>query len=162
MTRALIAVGVALILLFALLAGVVALYADEDGIAVDNLLAERLSLEVARAEREAGGRVNLAEVARFPWDEVLIVAEGTPREAISRRLGREWTGELRFAFGELLLFLRDGRVVRFADYRGEGRFAGFAEPFDVLPRDRAVLRVRDLVISPGPWDASTRSTSRSR
>jgi hypothetical protein len=38
--------------------------------------------------------------------------------------------------------------VRFADYRGEGRFEGFDAPFHELPRARAVLRVRDLVVRP--------------
>jgi hypothetical protein len=79
---------------------------------------------------------------------VLIVARGTSRAAISERLGFEWTGEIGFQTGELLLFLADGRVARFADYRGLGRFEGFEVPVHALPRDRAVLRVRDLVVSP--------------
>jgi hypothetical protein len=79
---------------------------------------------------------------------VLVVAAGTPRETISRRLGYEWTGEIGFQTGALLIFLDGGRVARFADYRGEGRFSGFETPIDTLPRERAVLRVRDLVISP--------------
>jgi hypothetical protein len=148
MTRALIAVGAAFVLFVALLVGVVALNADEDGIAVDNLLAENLTREVARAERETGGQVDLRRLARFRWDEVLIVAPGTPRETISRRLGYEWTGEIGFQTGPLLIFLDAGQVARFADYRGEGRFTGFETPIDALPRERAVLRVRDLVVSP--------------
>ena len=146
--RALIAVGAAFVLFMALLVGVVVLYADEESIAVDNLLAEDLSREVARAERESGGRLDLPALAPFAWDELLIVAPRTPREAISRRLGYEWKGELAFQTGELLIFLDDGRVTRFADYRGEGRFEGFATPIDAVPPDRAVLRVRDLVVSP--------------
>ena len=135
-------------LFIALLVGVVALNADEDGIAVDNLLAENLSREVARAERESGGELDLTSLARFRWDEVLVVAPRTPPETISRRLGYEWTGEIGFQTGALLIFLDGGRVARFADYRGEGRFAGFEAPIDTLPRERAVLRVRDLVVSP--------------
>ena len=68
----------------------------------------------------------------FAWDRVLLVAPGTPREAISRRLGSEWTGDLGYDAGDLLIFLRDGEVVRFADYRGRGRFDGL---------DAAVRRV---------------------
>ena len=135
-------------LLIALLVGVVVIYADEDGIAVDNLLAENLSREVARAERETGGELDLAALAPFAWDEVLLVAPGTSRAEISQRLGYEWTGELEFQTGELLIFLDGGRVARFADYRGEGRFEGFDVPFETIPRERGVLRVRDLVVSP--------------
>lgn len=149
MGKALIAVGAAFVLFMALLVGVVVLYADEESIAVDNLLAEDLSREVARAERESGGRLDLPALAPFAWDELLLVAPGTPRETVSRRLGHEWKGDLAFQTGELLIFLDGGRVARFADYRGEGRFEGFATPIDAVPRDRAVLRVRDLVVSPG-------------
>jgi hypothetical protein len=38
--------------------------------------------------------------------------------------------------------------VRFADYRGEGRFAGISRPFAELARDRAVFTIRGLVIRP--------------
>jgi hypothetical protein len=76
------------------------------------------------------------------------VARGVPRAAISRRLGYPWTGQVGFRPQELFIFLRRGRVARFADYRGEGVFAGFSKPFDLIPRARAVLRVRDLVIEP--------------
>jgi hypothetical protein len=147
-TRALIAVGAALVLFIAALGAVVFLTRDEDNIAVDNPLAENLTRAVALAEAESDGRVDLRALAPFPWDEVLIVARGTSRAAISERLGYEWTGEIGFQTGELLIFLADGRVARFADYRGLGRFEGFDVPFHALPRDRAVLRVRDLVVSP--------------
>jgi hypothetical protein len=121
---------------------------DEDNVAVDSQLAEDFSRAVALAEAEAGGRVVLARLAPFEWDEVLVVARGTPAATISERLGYPWTGDVPSQTGELLIFLRDGQVARFADYRGLGRFTGFATPIDALPRARAVLRVRDLVISP--------------
>ena len=79
---------------------------------------------------------------------MLLVAPGTPRGAISRRLGRPWTGIDTIDGGDLLIFLRGGHVARFADYRGNGRFAGFPAPFAELPRSRAVFVVRDLVIRP--------------
>ena len=99
-------------------------------------------------ENGTHGIVRLADVAPFDWDRVLLVAPGTPRAEISRRLGVQWTGIDTIDGGEELLFLRDGKVVRFADYRGNGRFAGFPEPFAELPRSRAVFVVRDLVIRP--------------
>jgi hypothetical protein len=147
-TRALIAVGAALVLFIAGLGAAVYFTRDEDNIAVDSLLAEDVTRAVALAERDTGGRVDLARLARFEWDEVLVVERGTPAEAISRRLGFEWTGDVPSQTGELLIFMRGNRIARFADYRGLGRFEGFATPIDALPRARAVLRVRDLVISP--------------
>jgi hypothetical protein len=147
--RALTAVGVALALLIGGLGLTVYLTRDEDYIQVDNVLAERLTRAIALA-RETGGVVRLERVAPFPWDEVLLVARGTSREAISRRIGREWRGVIGFGQGELLLFVRDGEVVRFADYRGAGRFEGFDRPFATLPRGRATLHVRALVIRPAP------------
>ena len=145
MTRALTAVGVALVLLMGGLGAAVYFTRDEDYIAVDNLLAERLSRAIGTAQ-ERGEDVDLARVAPFDWDHVLIVERGLEPAAISRRLGYKWNGRIGFQTGELLLFLRNGRVVRFADYRGEGRFEGFERPIASLPRDGAVLRVRDLVI----------------
>lgn len=143
MTRALIAVGAALALIIGGLGLAVYVTRDEDNIAVDTPLSEDLTRAIAQRDR-----VDLAAFARFEWDEVLIVARDTPREAISRRLGYEWTGDLGVETGELLIFLDGGRVARFADYRGLGRFEGFETPIDSLARGDAVLRVRDLVVSP--------------
>jgi hypothetical protein len=142
--RILIAVATALALLIGGLGLAVFLTRDEDNVAVDTPLSEDLTRAIALRER-----VELRRYTSFDWDEVLIVARGTPREAISRRLGYEWTGDVGFQTGELLIFLEGGRVVRFADYRGLGRFEGFESPIDSLPRDDAVLRVRDLVVTPG-------------
>ena len=97
---------------------------DEDNIQVDNLLSERFTREVATASAD-GTDLDLAEIAPFEWARVLIVAPGTPDAEISRALGYEWTGVLGFETGEKLILLdRDGKVERFFDYRGEGRFAG--------------------------------------
>jgi hypothetical protein len=147
MTRALIAVGTALALLIGGLSLAVVLGRDEGTMAVDNPLSERITRAIALAEPNGGGRVDLAALARFGWDEVLIVAPGTPPAAISERIGHTWKAD-DFPTGPLLLFLDGDRVARFADYRGLGRFAGFRTPIDALPRARAVLLVRDLVISP--------------
>ena len=148
MGRALIAVGAALALLIGGLSLAVVLGSDEDDIAVDNPASENLTRAIATRDQ-----VDLRRYAAGDWDEVLLVARGAPREAISDRLGYEWTGD-DFPTAELFIFLERGRVARFADYRGLGVFEGFDEPVDVLPRDQAVLRVRDLVISP------SRGTSR--
>jgi hypothetical protein len=148
-TRALLAVAAGLVLLIGGLGLAVYLTRDEDNIAVDNPLAEKLTKAIALSQSQ-GEDVNLARQTSFPWDHMLLVARDVPRAAISRRLGRPWTGEVGFRTQELFLFLRSGRVVRFADYRGGGVFAGFTKPFDLMPRGHAVLRVRDLVIRPAP------------
>ncbi len=148
MARALIAVGAALALAVLGLGLAVYLTRDEDNIQVDNLLAEDFTREVALSEADDRD-VDVRELAPFDWDRVLIVARDAPREAISRRLGYEWTGTIGFQTGELLILLDErGRVARFFDYRGEGRFEGIDAPFAELPRDRAVFRVRGLVITP--------------
>jgi hypothetical protein len=147
MARALFAVGAALVLLLLGLGLAVYLTRDEDNVQVSNVLAEDFSRDVALAEQR-GTDVDLRALTPDDWDELLIVARGTPRAAISERLGREWTGLASVATGELLILLRRGEVVRVLDYRGEGRFAGIETPFASLPRDRAVFRVRDLVITP--------------
>jgi hypothetical protein len=148
MGRALVAVGAALVLLIAGLGLAVYVSRDEDNLQVDNLLAENLTRAIALAD-EGGGEVVLADVARFEWDSVLVVARGTPDAAITDRIGERWTGVLGFSGGELFIFMDGGEAVRFADYRGEGRFEGFDAPFHELPRADALLRVRDLVIGPG-------------
>jgi hypothetical protein len=145
MTRALIAVGVALALALGGLGLVVYLNRDEDYIAVDNLLAEQITRAIGTAQ-ERGVDVDLAREAPFAWDHVLLVEKGLEPARISRRLGHPWNGRIGFQTGDLLIFVDHGEVVRFADYRGDGRFAGFARPIAELPRDRAVLRVRNLVI----------------
>jgi hypothetical protein len=136
----LVAGGLALCIALLLLA--VYVTRDEDNLQADNILAENFPLAVARAGRE-GEPLELREVAGFPWDRVLLVQAGTSRAEISRRLGREWTGIDTVDGGDLLIFLLDDEVVRFADYRGNLEFAGFERPFDELP---PVLRVEGAEI----------------
>jgi hypothetical protein len=147
MSRALAAIGALLALAFIVLAAAVYLTRSEDRIAVDNLLAEDISRASATAE-ERGADVDLGRVAGFEWDELLLVARGTPRTAISRELGREWKGDAGFQTGDLLIFLDGGEPARFADYRGEGRFEGVRRPFARFRRPEAVFTVRSLVIRP--------------
>jgi hypothetical protein len=148
MGRALIAVGTALALLVGGLGLAVFLTRDEDNIASDNVLSEEFTRDIQLAEaREAD--VDLRELAPFEWDRALVVAPGTPAAAISQRLGYEWTGTRNLDNGEIVILLRaDGSTARFFDYRGLGEFRGLDEPIAELPRDRAVFRVSDLVITP--------------
>ncbi|HYZ82707.1 MAG TPA: hypothetical protein VE571_15630, partial [Solirubrobacteraceae bacterium] len=71
MGRALVAVGVALGLCFAVLATVVLLTADEDTVAVDAQLAERIGKAVGEAEQR-GEPVELRRLTPFAWDRVVI------------------------------------------------------------------------------------------
>jgi hypothetical protein len=147
MGRGIALVGGGLLFFLLLLGGIVYFTRDEDNFQADNILAENFTLAVNQAALE-GGTVNLREVASFPWDRVLLVQPETPRDAISERLGFEWTGIDTVDGGDLLLFVRDGEVVRFADYRGSNTFEGFERPFDEIARDDATFSVRDRVIRP--------------
>jgi hypothetical protein len=148
MTRALIAVGTALALFVGGLALVVYLNRDEDNIQVDNALSEDFTRDVQLSEAK-GEDVDLRELARYPWTRALIVAPGTSDAEISRKLGYEWKGLQGFETGGETVILLDahGNVVKFFDYRGLGHFEGFATPIDEIPRDRAIFRVTDLVIT---------------
>ena len=147
----LLGVGTLLVLCIAGFGLAVYVTRDEDNLGIDNLLSEDFTRAVATAqdpEKDRVGVVDLREVASFPWDRVVIVQQGTPKAAISRRLGYEWQGQVGIDAGDLLLFMRGAEVVRFADYRGRGHFAGIPRPFAEIPREDAVFEVRDLVIRP--------------
>ena len=149
MGRALLAVGTFLVLCIAALIVSVVLTRGEETYAVDNLLAEALSREVATAEQN-NRRVDVSRITDFEWDTLLLVAEDTPRARLEQELGAEFRGNLNYDVesGELFVFLRDGELVRFADYRGRGRFAGVEKPIARLTPEQAVFEVSDLVARP--------------
>jgi hypothetical protein len=147
MARALTAIGVALALALVGLGVVIYLNHEPDAIAVDNLLAESITREIGTAEQR-GADVRLADVADFDWDHVLLAEHGAGRAQISRALGARWKGEVAFGTGDVLIFVRHGHVARYADYRGEGRFAGVPRPIARFARRDAVFSVRALVIRP--------------
>jgi hypothetical protein len=149
MGRALLAVGLLLAACIGVMALAVLLTQDEPSYAVDNLLAENLSREIATAEG-AGREVDFARVTDFEWDELLLVADDTPRARIEQALGSQFEGELNYDVEsrELFVFVRGGELVRFADYRGRGRFTGVARPVARLTPEQAVFAVRDLVVRP--------------
>lgn len=144
MTRALIAVGVLLGLGFTALGIVVYASRDEDAMAVDNLLAEQLTRAVAT--REA---FDLAELAPFGWDRVLIAKPDVTPAQISQALGTPFRGELNIRNGDLLVFAEGKRITRFADYRGAGRFE-LGAPVASVRRDRARFVVDRLVVRLAP------------
>jgi len=148
MGRVLGVVAAALVLLIGGLGLAVYLTRDENNIQVDNILSEDISKAIALAESPdegTNGVVDLRTIAHFAWDRVLVVAPNVSRAAISRQLGRPWTGIVGVDAGELLIFRNGSEIARFANYRGTGRFAGF-EPLEELPRSRAVFTVRSLVV----------------
>ena len=148
MARPLIAVGALLAVAFAVLAVVVFATREEDRVAVDNLLALELTRAIGQDE---DGEVDLRRLAPFSWERVLVVASGTARETVSEALGSPYKGDLPYgSTGQLFVFAAGGELARFADYRGRATFNGFERPVDSLPRSRAVLRVRDGVVTPAP------------
>ena len=156
MERALLAVGTLLVLLIGVMAFSVYATREEEQLAVDNLLAESIGREVATSE--ANDRlVDMRQLTDFSWDRMLLVADDATREDINRTLGSEFTGQLNYDIEsrELFLFMRDGELVRFADYRGRGSFEGVPEPVAALTPDEAVFEVRDLVARPVRPDAAS-------
>jgi hypothetical protein len=150
MSRALVAVGALLALTFLILGVVVFATRDEDRITADNLLSENLTRAIQLADEENDGEVNLRTIAGFPWDRVLILAPGAPRDDVSAALGGDYNGQLPFGSrGQVFVFARGNEVARIADYRGRGTFTGFERPLAELPRADAVLRVNNLVVAPG-------------
>jgi hypothetical protein len=147
MARALTAVGAALALALLVLGLVIYVNRDENGIAVDNILAEDITRAIGTAE-DRGEDVDLGRIAKFEWDELVIAERDATRAQLTRELGFPWEGDLEFRTGDILIFLRKGELARFADYRGEGRFEGIDRPFAHFDRDAAVFRVRGLVIRP--------------
>ena len=146
MGRALTAVGALLAVGLGALVLVVFATRDEDRVAVDNVLALELTRAIGEGE---GGEVDLRRLAGFRWDRVLVVAPGTSREAVSEALGSSYQGELPFGSrGQVFVFAHGDALARFADYRGRATFTGFERPLDSLARGRAVLSVRDGVVSP--------------
>jgi hypothetical protein len=146
MARALIAVGALLAVAFAVLLLVVFATREEDRVAVDDLLALELTRAIGSSD---GGTVDLRRLARGDWDRVLVVAPRTPRATVSEALGSEFNGDLPFgSTGELVVFAAGDALVRFADYRGRARFAGFEEPVDELARADAVLQVSGAIVRP--------------
>ena len=147
MGRVLALVAGALVLFIAGLLLAVYFTRDEDNLQADNLLAENFTKAVTLAPQN-DGKVELPALARFEWDRVLLVQPGTSRAAITKRLGYEWTGIDTVDGGDLLLFVKEGKVVRFADYRGSNTFEGFERPFDEIAREDATFSVRDRVVRP--------------
>src|SRR5215212_9913833 len=95
MGRALVAVGAALLLCFAVLGAVIYFTRDEDTVAVDSVLAESLTKAIAQSQ-ERGDLVDLSALTDFPWDRVVVYRPGTPNDEVSRALGFEFKGDLPY------------------------------------------------------------------
>ena len=149
MGKALIAVGTFLGVCFLVFGGVVYFTRDEDTYAVDAALSERITKAVGEAQQRRED-VDLRALTGFDFDRVLIFPPGTPKAAISDQLGFEFRGELRYTAesSQIFVFTNNGSFVRFADYRGRGRFEGLETPFTSLTANDAVFSVREGVIRP--------------
>jgi hypothetical protein len=149
MGKALVAVGSFLALCMLVLAAVVFFTRDEDRIAVDALLAERISKAVVTASQE-GTPMDLRDLTPFDWDRVLVYPIGTPRSEVSRALGFEFKGDLSYTAesSEVFVFTNNRAFVRFADYRGRSVWRGLQRPIAELGANDAVFDVRDGVVTP--------------
>ena len=149
MGRVLTAVAGALVLCLLILGAVVYFTRAEDTVAVDNLLAERLGRAFTEAGQQ-GEPLALARLTPFPWDRVIVYEPGTPEDVVDRALGFEFPGDLPYTAEsrEVFVFVSGGRLARFADYRGTGRFEGLERPVARLSPREAVFDVRDGVARP--------------
>lgn len=149
MGRALIAVGSFLALCFVVFGSVVYFTREEDTIAVDAVLSERISREVLTAD-QSGEALDLRAVVDFDFDRVLIFKPEETADAISEQLGFAFLGELRYTVesSEIFVFTNNGAFVRFADYRGRERFEGLDRPFASLTANEAIFAVEDGVARP--------------
>ena len=124
----------------ALLVLAVFLTRDEDNLQADNLLAERFTLEVGprRGHSTCAGSRRSSGTA--------CCSSPRARRARRSRAGSAASGpgSTPSTAATCLIFRRGDEVVRFADYRGLGRFEGFERPFDELP---PVLHAEDGVIT---------------
>ena len=149
MRRALVAVGALLAAAFLGFGLVVFLTRSEDRVAVDDLLAERLARAIQLAEEESDGRVDLRELADFPWDRVIVAAPGTYRNLVSARLGSPYTGDVPFgSFGQVFVFARGKKLARTSTTRTGDDHRVRAPGRRPAAPGAAVLQVRDLVASP--------------
>jgi len=151
MGRALAAVGGLLVLCFAILGVAIFITREEDRVAVDQVLAEDIARAITLNDN-APDPLELDVVTKFDWDELLVVAPDTPFERISEALGFEFKGDLRYdaESQELFVFVRNGRLARFADYRGRGTFEGLERPVDRFTPETARFSVQRLRIAPAP------------
>lgn len=149
MGRVLLAVGGLLVLCFAILGVAVFATREEDRVAVDQILAEELARELTLADN-APDPLEFDVVTDFEWDELVVVAPDAPRTRLDEELGFEFKGDLPYdaESQELFVFLRDGELARFADYRGRFTFTGIDRPFARFTPQTAVFRVRRGEISP--------------
>jgi hypothetical protein len=149
MGKALLAIGSFLTLCLAVLAAVVFFTRHEDRIAVDALLAERLSKAVVTAEQEHTP-LDLRDSTPFDWDRVIVYPPGTPRATVSQALGFEFKGDLNYTAesSEVFVFTNNRAFVRFADYRGRDVWQGLRRPIAELGANDAVFSVRGGVVTP--------------
>ncbi len=136
-------------LCFAILGVAVYVTREEESVAVDQILAEELSRQITLADGQRDP-VDFDVVTRFEWDELLVAAPDTPREAIDAELGFKFEGDLPYdaESQELFIFVDDGRLARFADYRGTGTFEGIDRPFARFTPQTALFTVRGGKIRP--------------
>ena len=146
MGKALIAVGGFLAFCFLVFGGIVYVTRKEDRVAVDAQLAERISKGFVEAQQRHEP-LDLRDLTPFDWDRVLVYRPGTRRADVSQALGFAFKGDLPYTAesSEVFVFTNRGAFVRFADYRGRGRFEGLARPFARLTANDAVFTVRDGV-----------------
>lgn len=80
-------------------------------------------------ESSGGSSINLADAVAGPWEKVCILGPYMNNETAKTTLGFEWDVEAKTSIASnegvsLLLFLRDGKVIDYAEHpRNQGDFS---------------------------------------
>jgi hypothetical protein len=105
----------------------------------------------------SGARFRLADATDFEWDRFYVFAPYFTQEAVDKQLGFHW-GDAEDSLytgtegGNLLVFVRDGKVVKAFDQdSGHGDFSCVETPHGLSPRD-AVLWTQRYTEEDETWD----------
>lgn len=92
--------------------------------------ASEISKNITRGFESSGGKsINLAEAVAGPWEKVCILGPYVNNDTAKTTLGFEWDVEAKTSITSnegisLLLFLRDGKVIEYAEHpRNQGDFS---------------------------------------
>jgi hypothetical protein len=103
--------------------------------------------DIAAAVRDAHWKFRLAEATDFEWDRFYVFDPYFTQETVDKQLGFHWGGAEGSAFtgtegGALLVFVREGKVVKAFDQAGDqGDFSCVSTPHGLTP-EQAVLRTQ--------------------
>jgi hypothetical protein len=122
---------------------------------------EELGRTISAAAQEGGAEVTVVDVPRlapFEWDRFFVFAPYTAADTVRQELGSAWSEAGRIERSDhfvLLVFVNQGRVVRFvdlprsADFADAARKGGYSHSNAVFRCTRAPQGPRRCVVATG-------------